>query len=207
MSEINWTAAQIAKESAKETRAHVAGSVGPLGAVSGADRDAIFLEQIGALLDGGARVVLLETFTDLAELAVAINAKHTLHHCPVIACVACREDARLPDGTTLAAAFARLRDAGADVVGVNCTAVSPALLDALPPPHADAPFAVFPNAGLPVDRDGRLEYPVSPQQFGRDAVALAERGARLIGGCCGAGPAHIAALTAALAEAGVISSS
>ena len=207
VSEINWTAAQLAKEAAKDFPAHVAGSVGPLGAASGVDREAIFLEQIGALLDGGVRVILLESFTDLAEIGIALNAKHTLHHCPVIACVACGQDARLPDGTTLADAFARLRDAGADVVGVNCTAVTPALLGTLPAPDADAPFAMLPSAGLPLDREGRLNYPVSPEQFGRDAVALAQRGARLIGGCCGAGPAHIAALVAALSEAGLISSS
>ncbi|HYR58106.1 MAG TPA: homocysteine S-methyltransferase family protein [Chthoniobacteraceae bacterium] len=206
VSEINWTAAQLAKEAATDARAHVAGSVGPLGGTGGADREAIFLEQIGALLDGGVRVILLETFTDLAELSVAIRAKQTLHHCPVIACVACRDDARLPDGMTLADACARLRDAGADIVGVNCTAVSPALLDALPVADPDVPLAVFPSAGVPVERDGRLEYPVAPEQFGRDAVALAQRGARLIGGCCGAGPAHIGALVRALAQAGIISS-
>jgi homocysteine S-methyltransferase len=136
-----------------------------------------------------------------------LNAKHTLHHCPVIASVVCRPDGGLPDGTALEAAFARLRDAGADVVGVNCTAFTPALLAALPAPDEDLPLAVFPSAGLPVDRGGRLEYPVAPAQFGRDLVALARAGARLLGGCCGASPAHISAMTAALAEAGLISSS
>ncbi len=201
VSEINWTAAQLAKEAAKEFRAHVAGSVGPLGAASGVDREAIFLEQIGALLDGGARVILLETFTDLDEIGLALNAKHTLHHCPVIACLACREDARLPDGTTLTDAFTRLRDLGADIVGVICTAITPALFAALPSPDADLPLAVFPSAGLPVDRAGRLEFPVSPAQFARDVAALARSGARLLGGCCGAGPAHIAAMVAALPPA------
>ena len=200
VSEINWTAAQLAKEVAEEFGAHLAGSVGPLGAASGVDREAIFLEQIGALLDGGARVILLESFTDLEEIGLALNAKHTLHHCPVIASLACREDARLRDGTTLADAFARLREAGADVVGVNCTAFTPALLAALPAPDPDLPLAVFPSAGLPIDRAKQLAYPVSPAQFGRDAAALARAGARLLGGCCGAGPAHLAALVAALSQ-------
>lgn len=204
--EINWTAARLAIESAKERRAHVAGSVGPLGG-NRPDAADLFLEQIGALLDGGVRIVLLESFTNLAEITVALNAKQTLHHCPAIACITCQADTRLADGTTLEDAFARLRDAGADVVGINCVAVTEVLLEALPAPDADLPLAVLPSAGLPVERAGRLEYPVSPEQFGRDAVALAQRGARLIGGCCGAGPAHSTELIRALQRAHVTSSS
>jgi methionine synthase I (cobalamin-dependent) len=90
---------------------------------------------------------------------------------------------------------------------VNCTAITPALLDALPPPDEDLPLAVFPSAGLPVECDGRLDYPISPERFGREGVALARRGVRLIGGCCGAGPAHVRALVRSLEEAGIISSS
>jgi homocysteine S-methyltransferase len=205
VSEINWTAAQLARESCGERDVVVAGSVGPSGAAPDADREAIFLEQIGALLDGGARAILLESFTNLAELRIALTAKHTLHHCPVIASVACRADARLVDGTSLADAFALLRDEGADVVGVSCTAVTPAFLAAIPPPDPDLPLAFIPSAGIPIDRDGCLSYPTEPEQFGRDAVALAERGARLLGGCCGAGPAHIAAMIAALQMSGLIS--
>ncbi|MEA3213618.1 MAG: methionine synthase / methylenetetrahydrofolate reductase [Chthoniobacter sp.] len=204
VSEINWTAAQLARDCAKAGGAQVAGSVGPLGfsaeeaAVRGIDREAVFLEQIGAILDGGVRVIMLETFTDLDELCLAIHVKHSLHHCPVIACVACGEEARLPDGTPLATAFVRLQAAEADIIGVNCTAVSPLLLDALAFVPPDSALAVFPSAGLPEEREGGLHYPVSPEQFARDGLALAGRGARLIGGCCGAGPAHIAALAAAL---------
>src|SRR5437868_6865698 len=86
--ELNWLAAQLAGEVVKGTGARVAASVGPLGLPpeesQRVDRLAIFLEQMGALLDGGARIVCLETFTLLDELLVAVEAKHTLHHCPVI---------------------------------------------------------------------------------------------------------------------------
>jgi methionine synthase I (cobalamin-dependent) len=200
VNEINWTAAQLAVESAKPAKARVAGSVGPLGiaaaeaAARGIDRHAVFVEQIGALLDGGARVIVLETFTDLDELCIAIDAKQSLHHCPVIASVSCDGAGRLPGGIALSDAFARLRAADADLVAVNCIAISAPLLNALARLSADATLAAFPSAGLPTEGDGRLEYPVTPEQFARDALALAERGARLIGGCCGAGPAHIAAL-------------
>ena len=203
VNEINWTAAQLARDCAKTADARVAGSVGPLGisaaeaALRGINRKAVFEEQIGALLDGGARVIVLETFTDIGELLLALEAKQSLHHCPAIASLACDHTGRVPGGVPLAEAFARLRAADADLVAVNCVAVSPTLLDALAPLPPEATLAAFPSAGLPVESEGRLDYPVTPEQFARDGLVLAARGARLLGGCCGAGPAHIAALTAA----------
>jgi homocysteine S-methyltransferase len=205
VSEINWSAAQLAKDVAKGTGVHVAGSVGPLGIgaaeaeARGIDRQAAFTEQIGALLDGGARVIFLETFTDLDELLLAIYVKQSLHHCPVIASLACPDDGLLPDGTTLADAFARLRAAEADIVGINCVN-GPFLAARLLANAADpGPIAVFPSAGLPTERDGRLEWPVTPDDFARAMPSLIENGANLIGGCCGTTPAHIAAIVAALA--------
>jgi methionine synthase I (cobalamin-dependent) len=202
VNELNWVAAQLARDTAKDAGAFVAGVAGPTGLSEaamneqGVDLEAVFAEQLGALLDGGARVIILATFTNLRELEAAILAKHALHHCPVVACVVCSEDARLPDGLPLDEAFARLKAADADVVGVNCTGVSPALLRALEAWNGDLPLAVFPSAGLP--ENGR--HPITPEQFARDGLALAGVNVRLIGGCCGAGPAHIAALAAAFAE-------
>ena len=200
--ELNWLAAQLAGEVAKGTGARVAASVGPLGLSAeesrSVDRLALFEEQMGALLDGGARIVFLETFTLLDELLVAVEAKHTLHHCPVIASVVCNAQGVMPDGTPLGAAFARLRAAEVDVVGVNCGANPHATLAALRSAGIEGLVAAFPNAGLPVENAGRLSFPISPEDFARGALALAEAGVRLIGGCCGNGPAHIAAFTALL---------
>ncbi len=204
VSEINWSAAQLAKDVARGTGVHVAGSVGPLGIgaaeaeARGIDREEVFTEQIGALLDGGARVIFLETFLDLEELLLAVHVKQSLHHCPVIASLACPDDGRLPDGTTLAEAFAKLRAADADVVGINCVngpAVAVRLLQGIPD---DGPRAAFPSAGLPVQREGGRGWPATAADFAQAAGELARRGVRLIGGCCGTGPAHIAAIAEAL---------
>ena len=204
VSEINWSAAQLAKDVARGTGAHVAGSVGPLGIgaaeaqARGIDREEVFTEQIGALLDGGARVIFLETFLDLEELLIAVQVKHSLHHCPVIASLACPDDGRLPDGTTLAEAFAKLRAADADVVGINCVngpAAAVRLLDGL---TENGPLAVFPSAGLPAQSDGRPVWPATPEDFAAAVRPLAKRGVRVIGGCCGTRPAHIAAIAEAL---------
>jgi homocysteine S-methyltransferase len=200
--ELNWLAAQLAGEVAQGTGARVAASIGPLGLPPEesrkADRLAIFLEQMGALLDGGARIVFLETFTLLDELLVAVEAKHTLHHCPVIASVVCDAHGVMPDGTPLAEAFARLRAAEADVVGVNCGTDPADTLAALRAAGITDLVSAFPSAGLPREEAGRFAYPLGPEECARGGHALAEAGVRLIGGCCGHGPAHIAAFTASL---------
>jgi methionine synthase I (cobalamin-dependent) len=203
--ELNWLAAQLAGEIAKGTEARVAASVGPLGLPPeesrGVDRLAIFLEQMGALLDGGARIVFLETFTLLDELLVAVEAKHTLHHCPVIASVVCNARGMMPDGTPLAEAFARLRAAEVDVVGVNCGTDPTETLAVLQGAGIAGLVSAFPSAGRPLEEGGRLVYPLGPEDCARGARALAEAGVRLIGGCCGHGPAHIAAFTESLPAA------
>ena len=82
--EINWTAAQLARDVARGRGAYVAGCVGPLGitaeeaATRGIDRHEVFTEQIGALLDGGCQVIFLETFLDVDELLIALEAKQAL---------------------------------------------------------------------------------------------------------------------------------
>ena len=201
VSEINWSAAQLAKDAAKGTGVHVAGSVGPLGisageaAARGIDREEVFMEQIGALLDGGARVIFLETFLDLEELLLAVQVKHALHHCPVIASLACPDDGRLPGGATLAEAFAKLRAADADVVGINCVNGPAAAVRLLENVADEGPRVAFPSAGLPVQR----VWPATPADFARAVPLLAAQGVRLIGGCCGTRPEHVAAIAAALA--------
>lgn len=200
VSEINWTAAQLAKDVAKGKDVYVAGCVGPLGitaeeaAARGIDRHEVYTDQIGALLDGGCRIIFLETFLDVEELLIAFEAKQALHHCPAVALLA-RSQA-----DEFRAAIARLRAAEVEVVGVNCVDGSHALhlLEGLE--GIDAPLAAFPSAGLPQTHDQQLAYPTSPETFATNALALVDRGVRLLGGCCGVGPKHIAAMAAALRE-------
>lgn len=200
--EINWSAAQLARDAAKGHDVTVAGAVGPLGITAaqaserGIDRAEVFTEQIGALLDGGAQAISFETFFDLDELLIALEAKQSLHHCPAICSFACCADGHLPDGTALAEAFARLRAAGAEIVGINCVggpAVAVQLFEEL---TIDPPMAAFPSAGTPGPRGN---YFTTPAEFTAAGLQLAARGVRLIGGCCGIGPSHIAALAEALA--------
>jgi methionine synthase I (cobalamin-dependent) len=199
VSELNWTAAQLARDVAKGKGVYVAGGVGPLGitaqeaAARGIDRHEVFTEQIGALLDGGCQLIFLETFLDADELLIALHAKQALHHCPVVALLTGN------DPEEFCAAAVKIRAADADVVGVNCVDGKHALhlLEGL---DAGEPLAAFPSAGLPQTHDSQLTYPTAPEAFAASALGLANRGVRLLGGCCGVGPRHIAALAAALKE-------
>jgi methionine synthase / methylenetetrahydrofolate reductase(NADPH) len=198
--EINRAAVTIARSAAKNRNVCVAGSVGPLGmtaekgAARGIDRSAVFQEQIAALLDNGVDAIFFETFTNLEEMEIALRAKNALSEAPEICSFACAPDGRLRCGTKLADAFSRLRDSGAKIMGVNCMNDPREMMTLLQHAPAELPFVVYPTAGNPRREGGRLDYNVTPKAFTafvRDSVA---KGARLLGGCCGTTPAHIAAL-------------
>jgi methionine synthase / methylenetetrahydrofolate reductase (NADH) len=206
VNEINWQAAQLARQAAKG--AFVAGSVGPLGISSaeaehqGVDREECFRTQIGALLEGGVDLIFLETFQDVDEQLVALHVKQSLHHCPAICSLAAGEDGLLPGMVSLEVAFEKLVRHDVEVFGLNCMScaeVALRLVERLGP--LELALAVYPNVGLPGHFHDRYGYDLSAEAFARLGVALAERGVRIIGGCCGATPAHIAALSKALADA------
>jgi homocysteine S-methyltransferase len=205
VNEINWSAAKLAKSCTRGKNARVAGSVGPLGIGAdeackrGVDREAVFREQLGALLDGGVDLIFFETFLNLDELALALRAKQSLHHCPAACSMACAPDGRLPSGLPVAGAFAKLRALDAEIVGVNCVNGPAAMARLVATLSIDGLFSAYPNAGLPISHEGRLVYETTPEQFALAAQAMAAQGARLIGGCCGIGPRHIEAMTEALA--------
>jgi methionine synthase / methylenetetrahydrofolate reductase(NADPH) len=205
-SEINRAAAQVATNVAKGKNVYVAGSVGPLGITAaeatarGVDRSKCFCEQIAALLDGGVQLIFFETFMDVEEMAIALLAKNELSEAPAICSFACGNDGRLPSGILLAEAFARMRQSGAKLMGLNCMngpREMQTLLRELPDKHL---LAVYPTAGQPTQQGGRLVYDVTPKVFGESVRDLALNGARLIGGCCGTTPAHIAAVAGAIAD-------
>ena len=204
VNEINWSAAQLAKDVARGTGVYVAGSVGPLGItadqakVQGIDREQVFREQIGALLDGGVNLIFFETFSDLDELLIALYVKKSLHHCPAVCSLACSEEGRLPSGATITEAFEKLRAEDADIVGANCLNGPHAMLRLFEKIPAEGLLSAYPNAGYPKYHDGRFLYYTTPDYFAQSAVELAGQGARLIGGCCGIGPQHIAAMVPAL---------
>jgi methionine synthase / methylenetetrahydrofolate reductase(NADPH) len=208
---INRRAAQIAREARDVAGGRdvlVLGSIGPLGApVRGPARlpdEAIrtgFREQVEGLLEGGADVLIFETFSDLAELLLGVEEARRLCDLPIIAQMTFGEELVAIDGTTPQTAATALAAAGVDTVGVNCGAGPLVCLDALEQmgrPSSGLARSIVPNAGLPQRVEGQFVYAAEPDYFGQAVNRFLAGGARIVGGCCGTTPAHIAAMRAAL---------
>ncbi len=208
---LNRRAAQLAREARDVTGrdAWIGGSIGPLGPPTRELRHpdeaairAAFREQIHGLLEGGVDLLVLETFFDLGHLLIAIDEARRAADVPVIASMTFGEDLVLADGTTPAAAVATLTAAGVDAIGVNCGVGPMACLDTLEQmgnPGAGEPArSVMPNAGLPQRLEGRFVWAAGPEYFGSIVPRLLDGGARIVGGCCGTTPDHVAAMRAAL---------
>jgi methionine synthase / methylenetetrahydrofolate reductase(NADPH) len=211
VNEINWTAARLARDAVKglgSAPIYIGGSVGPLSLrptdpfLTDDDKKAIFREQIGALLDGGCNLIFLETFSDLAELRLALNVFQNLTNIPVACSLATTEEGRLATGETVAAAFRQLREDGADICSLNGSCGPQASLHVLSTLEIgpDDLVGVFPNAGKPEFYEGRFNYAASPAYFAENLPRFVAEGARLIGGDYGTTPAHIAAMVEALGE-------
>ena len=204
--EINRRAASLAREAVMEVgkQSWVAGSVGPLGVsgseaeARGIDREALFREQIAALLDGGCDLILLETFQDPEELSLALQIAKSLGTKPVITLIASPESGRLPGGAWVGDVLETLGNEGADLVGLNCVNGPQAMLRLVEKIAPTRPLAVFPNAGRPFYQEGRISYGTTPEYFADLGRRMVESGAALVGGCCGTSPQHIKALSAAL---------
>jgi homocysteine S-methyltransferase len=206
VSEINKAAANLARKSAGKKNVYVAGSVGPLGIgaeearARGIDRAACFRDQVCALLEGGVQIIFFETFMDFDEMAIAYGATKEAD-CLTICSFSCQPEGVLTTGIPLTDAFARLREIGGDIVGVNCTNGPNAMVQLLQRiPALDQPVAAYPNAGYPKSSAGRLIYQTTPDHLAKAARELVAQGVRLIGGCCGTNPRHVAAMAAAIAE-------
>ena len=206
VAEINRAAVDVAKSAVRGRRVYVAGSVGPLGisaedaTARGIDRAQCFREQIAALLEAGVELIFFETFMDFEEMVIAFRAKKELSDIPEICSFSCAPDARLGSGMQLADAATTLHESGAKVVGVNCLNDPEGMLQLLQRSTLQQLAAVYPTAGQPQQSEGKFIYPIAPEAFAQAAREMVAAGARLIGGCCGTTPNHIAALSAAIAE-------
>ena len=199
--ELYAAAAQIARDAGAPL---VAGDIGPtgsllapLGELSFEEAYDIFAEQARAACAAGCDLIFLETFADLLEAKAALLACLDNTPLPVFVTMTFGEDGRTFMGTTPAVAAATLSALGASAVGINCSLgpseITP--LVAQMAPHTRCPLMVQPNAGLPrIAEDGSTVYDVDPARFAQAMGAILEAGARIVGGCCGTTPAHIAAL-------------
>lgn len=215
--EINQAGVELAKRAvlASYKDVLIAGDVGPLGVriapygrVQLDQARAAFAEQISALAKAGVDVILIETIADLYELVEAINAAHeAAPGIPVIASMTFTRDNRTMLGDSPVKVAQRMKAAGADVIGVNCSGGPNQILNLLKMMRSAVPdgkFSVMPNAGWPHQVEGRMMYPAGPEYFGDYAISFWKAGARVIGGCCGTTPAHITAMAKAIQTANAV---
>ena len=213
--EINRASVDLAKRvvSASFKEVLVAGDVGPLGVriapfgrVQPEQARAAFAEQIKALADAGADLIVIETFSDLYEIREAIKAAREVgashdSPLPIVASVTFTRDDRTVLGDNPIKVARALREEGADVIGVNCSG-GPAqlarILKQMCQAVPEGKFWVKPNAGWPEQVGGRIMYPADAEYFGEYALSFREMGACIVGGCCGTTPQHIAAMRKAL---------
>ena len=210
VAEINAAGVRLARqavESAGRT-AFVAGSIGPLGVrlaptgpLSTEEAHAAFHEQITALAEARADVLILETFGDLDEIQQAIRAAQAACDLPIIAQMTFTLDGRTSLGHTPDVIARSLSEMGVAVIGANCSVgparvlpVIEAMRAALGDPSGPPYFSAQPNAGWPESAGGRIMYPATPEYLGDYARRFVVAGAILVGGCCGTTPDHIRAM-------------
>jgi 5-methyltetrahydrofolate--homocysteine methyltransferase len=212
--EINKAGVEIARKAfggkaLDENSGYVLGDIGPFGGLmvpfgefTEAQVQAAFEEQAGALVDGGADAIIIETQTGLEELGIAINAAKTAGAKCIIGSMA--YDVTL-DGTTFrtmmgidperAAEF--MEEHGAHIVALNCgTGMEMERARMAVGRYKSVtslPVMVQPNAGKPRLENMKVIYDESPEQMVKGLPALLETGVNIVGACCGSSPDHIRA--------------
>mgnify|MGYP001245664630 FL=1 len=203
--EINQKAVQIARKAANDDT-FVLGTVGGITGIQKnmylqEDIPYAFEEQLNALLSQPLDGLLFETFYDLDELILAITlAKEKAPELPIIAQLTIQEVGITQNGTDLNDAFQKLKAAGAHVVGLNCRFGPHHMIKSFETVKLseDVYLSAYPNASLPDMVDNRFVYKSNPDYFEEAARELRNQGVRLIGGCCGTTPEHIAAIARGL---------
>ena len=173
----------------------------PYGELSTDEARQSFEEQAALLTEAGVDAFACETFMDLNETLLAVGAVRTRTKLPVMASMAFDHSNHTMMGVTPEDAVARLTDAGAAVVGANCSVgpdVVEAVARAMTTVRPQTRLLAKPNAGLPQMIDGITIYSLTPTAMASFAARMRELGVAVIGGCCGTTPEHIRAMRQAL---------
>ncbi len=201
--EVNQTAVQLAKEVTKDKNVLVAGSLGPtgemmqpFGTMSEEQVFEIYAEQARILLNAGVDLLVIETQFDLNEAQGAVRAVRSLDSEIALVCsFSYDRGVRTMMGVKPAQMAEIFNKLAVDALGINCGKSlddNLAVLKTLKG-NTSKPIWFKPNAGLPTaNPDGSTSYDVSPEMMGNQAKTWIAEGARLVGGCCGTSPEHLA---------------
>jgi len=176
----------------------------PLGKLSFDDAADGFARQAVALIDGGADVIWIETMADLEEVRAALEGtRRASPDIPIIVTMTFDTHGRTMMGVKPETAATSLNEWGAAAMGGNCGNGPDEMLVAIQKMHSAVPGALLvakSNAGMPEFLDGATVYRATPEMMAQSAVQLRDAGARIIGGCCGTTPGHIAAMARAVSS-------
>ena len=175
----------------------------PYGDVSIEECREIFSGTVKAGAEHGADFILIETMLDINELEAAVEAANETG-LPIMATMSFNENGRTVYGASLADMVKTLESLDVDALGLNCgfgprayTGLVRELLAT-----TKLPVILQPNAGLPEMIDGKPHYDLNPEEFAVLMYEMADAGVRLLGGCCGTSPAHIASMVRACSNGG-----
>lgn len=192
---------QLAAKAAGETGAAVFADLGPAPDTENLPAEQVYLSVAKRFALLGARNFLFETLSTEEGVLEAIRAlKQTVPEAFVLVSFAVLPDGYTREGRYCAELVRRMAQSGVvDAVGLNCVS-APGAMRALVQQLGDAglPLSVMPNAGYPVVARAQVRYQGKPAYFARELSRLASEGVRILGGCCGTTPQHIAALRTAL---------
>jgi len=205
--DVNARAAELAREAVGEALL-VAGSLGPTGKLAEPYGDltreaavAAYAEQAAALADGGVDLLVLETFFALEEALWAIEGVTGATELPLVASFSFDQGTRTMMGVSAADVVAAVVPLGVAAVGANCgrsladtDAIVAELVEAAPA----VPLWIKPNAGVPRVVGDAVVYEAGPDELAAHVRGYADAGARVVGGCCGSTPEHVAAIARAL---------
>lgn len=207
---LNKRAAELSRNAAG-TNNYVLGSMGPtgkmllMGDVTEEQLYEAFCEQAVALYDGGADALVIETMTDLDEACIAVRAARENTTCEVICTMTFdllqTGEYRTMMGVSPTEMVAALKEAGAHIVGANCSNGMDGMIkitEEIRQADTSIPILIHANAGLPILKDDKTFFPETPDMMALAAPLLRNAGANIIGGCCGTTPEHIKKLAEVL---------
>ena len=198
LAEAGW---ELARRAAAQTDAAVFADIGPAPDTEALPAAQLYTALADCFLALGAKNFLFETLS--ADTGVAEAAKRIKQAAPdafVLVSFAVLPDGYTREGQHCAELVRRMEACGAvDAVGLNCVSAPSAMGELVQKlGGAKLPLSVMPNAGYPVVTRTRVQYRGRPEYFAQELAKLAARGVRILGGCCGTTPRHIAALRRAL---------
>ena len=212
MPEVNMRAVEIARKAASLNNGLVAGSMGPVGAIlkpygplEPEDVKAAFAEQAKALAKGGVDLLLIETMFSFEETNAAFEGARSVTDLPIVVSFSYDRGTRTMMGVKPKDVMKRYTEMGAVMIGANC-GTTLENMEAVVKEYGAAvpnfPLWVKPNAGVP-HMDIETEqgvYDMTPEDMGNYAKKYVEMGAKVVGGCCGNTPEHIAAIAKAVKQ-------